>query len=167
MAATDHVFKMPYYFDTNVEDKRAINNREIERTLNGVITGEIPVGGSSTSAWANWSPTFESSVFSITTSSVDAARYTQISGTVFFTASFTITTNGLGGGALLFSLPVTAANTSLQIGSGREYGLTAPTGDQLLVWLWGTTTGAFTYYNGNYPGVDNAQFHISGFYEAA
>lgn len=154
-------FHLPYHFDVNVA-QRAVNMREIERTFNDIITGEIAIASTNV-GWAAWTPTVGTTAGSIT-SYTASGRYSTVEGTIFFTADITITDIGTGTTQLGMSLPGNAASSSGYIGSGRE---TVVTSDAINLILTDVDGARIEYYNGNFPGASTARFLIHGFYEAA
>ena len=71
--------------------------------------------------WQAWTPTVTSTAGTLTTVTVNLARYTQIQKVVIAKIDFSITTIGTGSGIPRFTLPVTAATTnSIVMGSFRE-----------------------------------------------
>ena len=77
-------------------------------------------------AWQAWTPTVTASSGTLTTVTINLARYTQIQKTVTAQFVFTITTIGTGSGRPFLTLPVTATSIpQTPLGSYRE---TANTG---------------------------------------
>jgi hypothetical protein len=158
MTTSDISLHLPYHYDKNV-DQRAINMREIERMLNGIITGDIPIAGSGT--WADWTPVVTCSAGTITAYTA-TGRYAIISGTIFYTANINISNIGTGTTELLMVLPDTATGTPY-IGSGIEVGVT---GDSVILRTTNNTQASIYFYSGAFPGATGANFFISGFYES-
>lgn len=154
-------FHIPYQVDKNA-DERAINMREIERVINGIITGEITIGSTpSDVAWVSWGPNVTASSGTITTAT-GSGKYVNLYGTIIWNAIINITTNGTGAGSLLIDLPLNC-NPPGCIGVGKEYALTD---DTVIVESNGPTEASIVFYNGNYPGADGAGIYLFGSYEA-
>ena len=76
----------------------------------------IPAG-----AWTPWTPTVTASSGTLTSTTVNTARYTRAGKTVTAFFDITITNAGTGGGFLLVTLPVAASASGGGAASGREY----------------------------------------------
>jgi len=116
-------------------------------------------------AWTNWTPTITAGGGTITSTTINTARYAQLGKTIFLQIDITITNNGTGTGSVRVTLPPgkTARNTQ-QVGAGRE---TANTGAMLQFSLDSTSGFFITTYNNGYPGGNNNRITGSMTYEAA
>lgn len=116
-------------------------------------------------AWETWTPTVSAASGTITSSTIQSARYARINKIVTGQITFTITNVGTGTGSPIFTLPITAAATvtGVVIGSYRETALTGFSGIVLVV---ATGAGLFRYDNGANIGTGRA-YSCSFTYEAA
>ena len=113
------------------------------------------------SAWTAWTPTVTAGVGTLTTKS-GAGYWTRIGKTVHFQATLTITTNGTGASAIIFTLPINALRADW-MGAGRENNVTGHT-----VIVIGDTANAFVFnYDNSYPGGTGRSITVSGTYEVA
>lgn len=115
--------------------------------------------------WQDWTPTVTSSSGTLTTVTVNKARYTQFQKTVTAIIDFTITTIGTGSGVPKFTLPVTSITTNaLVMGSYRETAV----GGLIGVITWDTTTRAVLqrYDNASHLAANN-RYEGTFTYEAA
>jgi hypothetical protein len=116
-------------------------------------------------AWTSYTPTVSTATGSITSQTLNQAKYVVIGKLVSLFFDLTITTNGTGGGKLSFTLPAAAqAKNAFYIGSGRE---NAVSGNMLQVVLETTSSASVFTYNNLYPGVNNARILASITYEMA
>jgi len=115
------------------------------------------------SEWTTWVPTFAAGTGTLTSTTINRAVYAQINEMVIVQVSVTITNAGTAGGALLFTLPVTATDTNTGIGYGREDNLT---GNSLNGSLVSTTQGRVHTYNNGTPCVTNYANKFTMIYEA-
>lgn len=143
-------------------------------TLTGVLTpsgglsdasitpANLAAGTGSTWAWITAAaPTITAASGTITTSSA-TCKYIQVGKTVFFRQNITITTNGTGAGAVVSTLPITAATSGIYVASGRA---TSVSGKQLQAYAGATTTINIYNYDGTYPGAGGELLIINGFYD--
>jgi hypothetical protein len=95
-----------------------------------------------------WTSTISSASGTITSYTVNSATYTKIGRLVNVNISITITNNGTGGSAVVFTLPFQSSTNS--IGAGRE---NAATGHMLQILVSASSSNAviFNYVN-SYPG---------------
>lgn len=105
---------------------------------------------------ATYTPTITSSSGALTTVSA-TGRYTQIGNTYFFYVEITLTTNGTGATALKFTLPVNAGTAAVVSGVDITSAV-ALAGDIVA----GNGFGAFTKYDGTYPGADGHTYKVAG-----
>jgi hypothetical protein len=98
-----------------------------------------------------WTSTISSSSGTITSYTVNSATYTKIGRLVNVNISITITNNGTGGSAVVFTLPFQSSTNS--IGAGRE---NAATGHMLQILASNGSSNATVYnYANGYPGGTN------------
>ena len=76
-------------------------------------------------AWAAWSPTISSSIGTITSSTVNIARYTKAGKAITAYFDVTITNAGTGAGYLHISIPVTASASGGGHAFGQEVAITS------------------------------------------
>jgi hypothetical protein len=114
--------------------------------------------------WTSYTPVLTATTGSITSYTVNQAKYVQLGKTVHVHFRITITNNGTGSNALLATLPVNASTTGFS-GVGREDGVS---GNMFIGLVKAAVSNVtlFTYNNG-YPGATNAQLNFSMTYEAA
>lgn len=119
------------------------------------ITSLIPIA----KPWSTWSPTITATSGSLTTVTVNQARYRQLGNYVNFYLRFTIVTNGTGAGALNFTTPPGFSNIRAAIIFGRN--------ESSLVMLQGIGAASsfnVVNFNGTYPGADSRSFSLRGQY---
>lgn len=115
-------------------------------------------------AWTTWSPTITSSAGTLTSTTVNLARYTKMGKTVHAYVSITVVTAGTGSGYLNFTLPVTA-HSGLALGvSGREIN---NTGVSVTGNLSSTTLMSLIKYDGSTFIANGAAVLAMIVYEAA
>ena len=135
----------------------------------GLTTGQVLTAATMNSigaAWETWTPAFRSTGGTITSLTVNYARYARIQKTVFARIDVLITTIGTGTGVLRFDLPVTAfaGTQGLAAGSYREINVLGFIG---VINVDTTTTGTLTKYD-NASGLgSNYRFTGVFTYEAA
>jgi hypothetical protein len=118
-------------------------------------------------AWETWTPTVTSQSGTITTGSLQYARYARIQKLVVVQFAYNVTTAGTGSGGLRFTLPITAKTlpvTEPGLGVGREY---LSTGNSLICQQTSTTLFQISNYNGGGVVFDNRGISITAIYEAA
>lgn len=122
-------------------------------------TANFPAG-----AWTSYTPVLTAGSGSITSYTVNQAKYVQLGKTVHLHFRITITNNGTGAGALLATLPINALTTGYS-GVGREDAISG----NMIVGLVKSTLSTVTLftYNNSYPGGTSAQINFSMTYEAA
>jgi hypothetical protein len=112
--------------------------------------------------WVSWTPTVTSGSGTITSYTVNSAKYLRRAHDVLIRLHITITDNGTGATHLDFTLPFTATANGGSV-SGRE---TVTSG--LLVGGACVSTFARIVAEGNtYPVATNSQVILTGIYEAA
>ena len=115
--------------------------------------------------WQTWTPTVTSTTGTLTTVTVNLARYAQIQKTVFCQIDFSITTIGTGSGVPRFTIPVTSPTLSAMVfGSYRETSNTGLTG---VVAYNGTTAFVLQRYDNASHLAANNRYEASFTYEAA
>jgi hypothetical protein len=118
-------------------------------------------------AWETWTPTVTSSVGTITSGTLQYARYAQIQKLVVVQFAYNITTAGTGSGTLRFTVPITAITKPVAepgLGVGREY---LATGNSLLCQQTSTTVFSISNYNGGDVVFSTRGISITAIYEAA
>ena len=116
-------------------------------------------------AWTNWTPTITPQSGTLTSTTINNARYVQLGKIVSIQLDFTITNNGTAAGSIFFSLPAgRTARNSNQCGAGREV---ANTGNMLQVAIDGTANGRILTFNNSYPGGTGNRLVQSITYEMA
>jgi hypothetical protein len=115
------------------------------------------------SAWTTYTPTVSASSGTITSYTVNSARYQKIGKTVLLQLDITITNNGTGAGSVRVTVPVTATTNAYFL-TGRE---NLVTGKMLVGPLASSSQFAILYYDNTYPGGTGNQLQLSGMYEAA
>lgn len=99
-------------------------------------------------SWTSYTPTLTSSAGTITSYTVNAARYMQVGKLVHLHFDVTITNNGTGAGFLYLTIPHTTSR--INMGIGRE---TATTGYAFTAQLDGPRLALFRYDNGYIGGT--------------
>lgn len=102
-------------------------------------------------AWISYTPTITPQTGSLTSYTLNAARYKQIGKLVTLQIAFTITNNGTASGIIYVSTPSGLTPTNYAVGSGRENGIT---GNMLQLFNSGSNILILTYNNG-YAGGTN------------
>jgi hypothetical protein len=110
-------------------------------------------------AWTTYTPVLTSTGGTITSYTINSARYYKLGKIVHVEIDATVTNNGTGSGAKDFTLPLTARNS---FGSGGGVDLT--TGFGQVVFGISATSFRIANYNYTYPGV-TTRVHYT--YEAA
>lgn len=122
------------------------------------------IAGEEINAWANWTPTISAGSGTLTTASgvAGSCRWSKVNNVVYFTVYIEVTTKGTGATSLRFTLPETAAITSV------VYGYEG-TGGALLVGLIASGSNVVNVYktNGVDPLADATFYRVAGFYEAS
>ena len=114
-------------------------------------------------AWSTYTPTVTAQAGSITSYTVNSARYQQLGKAVAIEVDITITNAGTASGAAFFTPPVNIAAFTYVL-SGRENG---NTGNMLQGFSQGSSSFAvLTYANGSPIGAGN-RIVLTGVYEAA
>ena len=112
--------------------------------------------------WNSWSSVVTSTTGSITTIGASAFYYKQVGSLVFIHVGILITTNGTGGGAVRFTLPVRPL--LYMVGCGREV---AVGGKMLQVLAYaGNDIADIINYDNTYPGGDGHNIVASLFYQS-
>ena len=102
----------------------------------------------------SYTPTVTSVTGSITTVGALACSYMRVQNLIVVEFDITITTIGTAGGAILFTLPVTANSSLMGTGNGRESGVTAAP-----LFVWHTTTQAqIQRYDGTFTGANGYRY---------
>lgn len=116
--------------------------------------------------WTSWTPSFRSTGGTITSLTVNFAKYTQIQKTVFAKFDFLIVTLGTGSGVVRFDLPFTAATGTQGLAAGvfREINVVGFIG---VVNADTTTTGTITKYDNSTPLGSNYRYTGTFTYEVA
>ena len=126
---------------------------ELESKIDALRT--IQTGG----IWTAYTPTVTSLAGSIT-SYTASGIYSKVGNIVFVHVGVTITNNGTGSGAIVFTMPITVGTGNF-IFDGRE---NAATGNQLHgIVSTGGNLNCYTYNNA-YPGGTNYVIYMSGNY---
>jgi hypothetical protein len=114
-------------------------------------------------AWTAWSPAITSSSGTITSATINRARYIKLGKTVTANLDLTITNAGSGAGTLLFSLPVICSASGGGVVCGREFGVAG-----FLVACQidpASTVGGIVAYNGTTAIGTGARFGVNAVYE--
>jgi hypothetical protein len=92
-------------------------------TLNTAVT---PAAASDfpATAWTAWTPTITSSVGTITSTTINMARYTKAGKTITAYFDITVTNAGTGAGFLQISIPITASASGGGHAFGQEVAIT-------------------------------------------
>ena len=135
------------------------NSNPVRLTSPATIPGYVLTDG----VWTTYTPTFSASSGTFTTASV-SGWYKKVGNVIFFTISFTITTNGTASGSVVLSLP-TFANISPCVASGKAVGVSNKSLSASCA--AGTTGMTVTNYDGTYPGSNGEILNISGSYQIA
>jgi hypothetical protein len=123
-------------------------------------SGAILTGGP---AWTPWTPAITAAGGTFTATSA-TGRYQQIGKLIVWKADIVITTVGSGSGAVLFTLPVTAHDSTGNIGSGREDNIS---GKQITAKFLNSSQASSSNYD-NTSWISAASVgRLSGTYEAA
>jgi hypothetical protein len=116
-------------------------------------------------AWLSFSPTVVATLGTITSYDNVSALYRKIGKRVDFKIQWRIVTNGTGGGALTFDLPIQLAGSFGHVWAGKER---AMTGKAMAVFAdGGSQAGVCQNYDGSYPGLDGGVYNVSGTYQVA
>jgi hypothetical protein len=130
------------------------------RTLGSAIDTTI---GNYNRAWTSWTPTITAGSGTITSTTINYAKYIQIGKLVFLKFNITITNNGTGASDVKMSLPVTAISGDLSVGAGRNIS----NGNMLQVRTTTTTELSINKYDNTYPVATGQGLVGSVVYEAA
>lgn len=116
-------------------------------------------------AWIDYTPTIAATSGTITTASA-SGRYLRRGNIIFLRLNIVVTTNGTGAGALTATLPVNSVGSIGSMMNGKELALT---GKQVAGFIdgGGTSTAAFQFYDGTYPGANGHVITAFGAYEIA
>lgn len=112
-------------------------------------------------------PTVTATTGTITTVTLNSARYFKFGKLVYWHGQATITTNGTGAGKIRFTLPSALGNVTNKnsFACGRE---TAATGKMLQgVFTLGQQYIDVAFYDDTYPGADGRTLILDGWYEVA
>ena len=117
-------------------------------------------------SWTAYTPTVSSITGTITTASATGA-YATVGKIVFVRFSVSITTNGTGGTAVAFTLPLTTgtgySGSQQVVGGAREAGVT---GNFCQVTVSNSSNSALLWtFNNGYPGANGAQMNGTIIYE--
>lgn len=116
--------------------------------------------------WETWTPTVTSSSGTITSSTVNVARYARIQQIIYAYVDVTVTNNGTGSGALYFTCPINGRAQYFTGGVWREIARTGTTG--VMSVLSTGTQFEMRQYNNAYPiGANNDRVNGLIIYEAA
>lgn len=120
-------------------------------------------------AWETWTPTVSSSAGTITSYTVNMAKYAQVQKITIAKFRVTITSAGTAAGNYMYmTMPLTAAsdngNGYTQLGTFREGASTGFTGN---IFQTNTNTVVLAYYNNNGVIQTNHTFAGTIVYEAA
>lgn len=112
-------------------------------------------------AWNTWTPTIVSTTGTITSYTLNAARYRRIGKTVTAAYDFTITNNGTGATSITLTLPVASGYYAVGVGretvvSGLSHAGTLPASSSTLT---------LNRYDNAYVGATNARLVGSITYE--
>ena len=134
----------------------------------GLSSGQVLTAATMNSigaAWETWTPTVTSSGGTLTTVTVNKARYAQIQKIVFGQIDFTITAIGTGFGAPSFTIPITSTSgNSMPYGPWRETAINGLIG----VSCFDTTTKiSLRRYDNAAHLTNGARYEASFTYEAA
>jgi hypothetical protein len=112
----------------------------------------------------NWVPSISSGSGTITSSTVNSARYYELEKHVYFSVDITITNNGTGATNVLISLPFTASVNPASV-AGREV---AVAGFMLSGHISASSANInVAKVDGTYPGGTGNKLVLSGWYERA
>jgi hypothetical protein len=127
-------------------------------------TADTPFGVDNSGAWLAWTSTVTAAGGTFT-SVAGSGRYILIGKTIVWQLNITITTAGTASGAVLFTLPLAAQNSTMNVGGGRE---DAISGKLISARLSGSTTQASSSNYDNTSWIANGSIgRLSGTYEAA
>lgn len=141
-----------------------INGSGATGSINSAVLPSSGTFATVPGAWTAWTPTVTVGSGSLTTSTVERARYIQFGKTVSLFIDFSIANAGTAAGVLQFTIPVAAANVYSASGSVIDFGKDLISGTCYL-----QTTGRIDCYR--YDGatiiLTNRRYAISITYEAA
>lgn len=112
--------------------------------------------------WQDWTPVFTATSGTITTYTVNSAKYLQRGKEIQIRLDVTITTNGTAASAITSTLPINGVGNGGVL-AGRE---NTVTGKMLQGRVQGAVLTILNYDN-TYPGGNGARIIMSGVYEAA
>ena len=153
----------------NMHDDNSMNRIDGSRTAWGEIfrsysqRPNLQNGVGAPGEWVPYSPTVSSSAGALA-SFTSSGKCMRIGNTVWFTAHATITNNGTGAGEIRIGLPAqhgtpkapSEALCAIQIVNDLAlFARTVP----------GASYAKIKKHDGTYPGLSNAQFLVSGFFE--
>lgn len=95
---------------------------QLNAELRDALLGAFPLGAPD-GAWTSWTPTLTQS--GAVTKTVTYARYTRIGRTIMFALDLSATGAGVAANAVTVTLPVTAAASAVQLGTGVIYDVSA------------------------------------------
>jgi hypothetical protein len=120
-------------------------------------------GVDQTTAWTAYTPTVTAFGGTLTTASAQG-RYKQRGKSLELRVAVTITTNGTGSSAIVFTLPFATPNNEDQFIGGLE---TALSGKALRGHVPKNTSNCLVqFYDASYPGADGAVLVLTGVYES-
>lgn len=130
-----------------------------------MTAGAYRIGGTEVlkGATETWTPTVSASSGTITTATINVARFTRVGPLIFYTLGITMTDNGTGSGVLRATLPSAAAYAAAGAGyhTTSGFGLAtnlSPSSDVLNI---------VRSSNASYPVATGEAIRVSGFYMAA
>lgn len=135
----------------------------------GLVAGQILTAATMNSIgadWETWVPTVTSSGGTLTTVTINSARYGRIQKIVVAQIDFSITVGGTGFGTPIFTLPITAKAMGVggAFGSYREIASTGLIG----VAAYKTTTSGELFRYDNVNHINTGNRYVATFtYEAA
>lgn len=159
-------------FDNARDPLTARNALGIDSVLAGYLTAAFAATTYATkanfpaTAWTSWTPAISAGVGTITSTTINYAKYIQLGKTVIAQVDITITNAGTGAGAFLFGLPIAAiAGAGLGLTAfGREV---AVNGKVLGGSSFSATTIGLAYYDNTSAIATTNQLCATVIYEVA
>lgn len=144
----------------SVDPSTSIVTIDDDLGVSGLINGTVI----NESAWVSYTPTITSESGTITTVGARSGKYKRLPGrTIIAQVRATITTSGTAGGALIFTLPVSAATDVPAVVIGRESALNG----RSLCGLTNGGTAIVSYYDATSVFANGVQVTVEVTYEAA